>query len=137
MPQNQRLLKLLILCFMPIGVIAGTGAIAGTFWYYFAGTKYLAASTSPSGHYRALITTERDRQDCGFSRAKFVTIERRTAFVKTGEMPLFCVSDDGAAGLSLRWSAPNELTIDCPQCENGTFRFYNGNWGDFSYRLEH
>jgi len=64
--------------------------------------------------------------------------ERKTGFIKSGEMPLFCVfrmkvREDLRFGGRDR----NELTIDCPQCENGTFRFYNGRWGDFSFRLEH
>jgi len=137
MPRQQRLLKILILCFMPIGVIGGVGALAGTLWYYFSATQYLMASSSPSGRYRALLTKERDQTDCGGSGGTFVVVERTRGLIKSGEMPLFCVSDEGARDLKVRWSGLDELTIDCPHCENGTFRFYNGRWGDFTFRLEH
>lgn len=137
MPRRQRFLKLLILCFMPVGIIGGIGAIAGTFWFYFSGTKYLASATSPDGRYRALIVEERDSDDCGGAGSILVVAQRKISFLKTGELAIFCVSHSGAGDLSIRWSGSNELTIDCPQCVNGTFRFYNGGWGDFSFRLEH
>jgi hypothetical protein len=116
-----------------VGVVGGVGALAGTLWYYFSGTKYLMASSSPSRQYRALITKERDQTDCGGSGSTFVVVERKTGFIKSGEMPLFCVSDEGARDLKIQWSGPS----DCPQCGNGTFRFYNGRLGDFTFRLEH
>jgi hypothetical protein len=137
MPRRQRFLKFLILCFMPIGVIGGIGALAGTFWYYFSAQKYLVAATSPSQRYRALIIRERDSDDCGSSGGRFIVVQRKSGFFKTGEMPVFCVSEDGSENLNIRWSGSNELTIACPHCEDGTFRFYNGRWGDFSFRLEH
>jgi hypothetical protein len=137
MPRRQRFLKLLILCYMPIGVIGGMGALAGTLWYYFSATTYLAAANSPNGRYRALIVRERDADECGESESRFVVVQHKAGFIKTGEMTVFCVSRDGASDLSIRWSGSNELTIDCPHCEDGSFRFYNGRWGDFSFRLEH
>jgi hypothetical protein len=136
MPRRQQLLKVLILCYMPIGIIGAAGALAGTMWYYFSATKYLAAATSPDNRYRALIVEERDRTDCGDSRSRIVVVQRKAGFIKTGEISLFCVSSEGAGNLSLRWSGSNELTIECPHCEDGSFRFYNGRWGDFSFRLE-
>jgi len=122
---------------MPIGVIGAVGALAGTFWYYFSAEEYLAATTSPGDRYRALIVSERERDDCGASGSKIVVVQRKTGFFKTGEMPVFCVSENGSNNLNIRWSGSTELTIDCPHCEDGSFRLYNGRWGDFSFRLEH
>jgi len=137
MPRQQRLLKLLILCYMPLGVIAGIGAYAGTLWYFFDGTKYLASSNSPSRRYRAVLVSQRDGEDCGAPDQKEIVIERRIGILRTGELALFCVDEQTSEGLSLRWTGPDELTIRCPNCEEGSFRFYNGRWGRFTYRLDH
>jgi hypothetical protein len=137
MPRQQGVLKLLILCFMPFGVVGAVGALAGTIWYFFSADSYLAEATSPSHQYRALIVRERDRDDCGFADSKIIVVERKTGILKTGELPLFCVSKEGSESLNIRWSGLNELTIDCPHCGDGSFRFYDGRWGDFSFRLVH
>ena len=137
MPRHQSFLKFLILCYMPFGVVAGIGAYAGTFWYLFSGEKYLAAADAPSGHFRALIVRVRDNHDCGASGGTFVVIERKIGFLKTGELSVFCAADEAADGLGVQWSGPSELSINCPRCTEGEFHFYNGRWGEFTFRLEH
>jgi len=133
---RQRFLKILIICYAPLGIVAGIGAYAGTFWFYFSQTKYLSSANSPSGRYRALLLEEKDSAECK-DDDKAILIERRAGIFKTGELPLFCVRDTNARDLDFQWSGPSELTIDCPNCEPGTFEYYNGKWGEFSFRLEH
>lgn len=74
---KQRLLKLAILLFTPIALIASLGTDAGTFWYYFSGVKYLASADSPNGQYRSVIVRARDSHTYGTDGDTFVVVERR------------------------------------------------------------
>jgi len=139
MPRQQRLLKLCILLMMPVAVIASLGAYAGTFWYFFSGERYLSAAGSPSGHFRAVLVEERDSRcedDRGSANSTFLKVERRAAFLKTGEVVPFCVAGDSTDGLTVRWSGPSELTIDCPKCTDGKFGFSTSIWGEATFKLE-
>src|SRR5271156_340459 len=138
MQRQQRLLKLCILLLMPVGVIAAMGALAGTFWFYASGVRYLSSANAPSGHFRAIIFKSRDQNECGESARTditFVVVERHTWFVKTGEFTPFCVFAEAASGLSIHWSGPNELSIVCPNCTEENSTFYDGNWGQAAFRL--
>ena len=139
MPREQRLLKFCILLMMPLAVIAAFGAFAGTFWFSFSGEKYLSAVNSPSGHFRAVLVEERDSRcgDAGSTESSiFLKLERRVSLLKTGEFTPFYAAKSAAAGLSMRWSGPNQLFIDCPKCTEESFDFYGGNWGEATFQLK-
>ena len=135
MPKKQRLLKLFILLFTPIATLAARGTLAGTIWFGLSGERYLGAINAPSGQFRAVIVQERDSHDCGQSGNTFITVERKVWFIKTGTFTPFCVGNDFADGLSMRWSGKNDLTITCPKCSGDNFWFDDENWGGVAFKL--
>jgi hypothetical protein len=140
MPRKQRFLKFCILLMTPITVIAAFGAFTGTFWFSFSGEKYLSAVDSPSGHFRAVLVEEHDNQ-CINSEGipeycVSLRLERHAWLLKTGEFTPFYAAKSAADGLSMRWSGPNRLFIDCPKCTGESFDFYGGNWGEATFQLK-
>jgi hypothetical protein len=139
-PGKQRFLKLGILLITPFSILAAFGAFTANAWLSFSSEQYRSAANSPSGHFRAVLAEEHatrcEEKERGWTHSFFLKVERRAWFVKTGEFVPFCVAGDSAAGLSMRWSGPNELTIECPNCADERFEFYSGNWGEATFRMK-
>jgi hypothetical protein len=135
MARKQAALKLAILLMAPVSTLAALGAYAGTFWFYFSQQKFRSASTSPSKRFRVVVVERLGDDGCGSSKSTFVVVERRFGVFKTGEFAAFCLGDD-AGNLSLKWTGPDELTIDCLNCPATEFQMYGSRWGRATFRYE-
>jgi hypothetical protein len=126
--RSQRTLKVLLLIYMPFGVLAGLGGFASFSLREISDVHLSQQSDAPGRTYRAYIAHVFSSQNCGRLSSSIVVVERRLGYLKTGEFVPFCFDGDPGA-IRLSWNGPYDLTIGCPHCAPARVERYPGNWG--------
>jgi hypothetical protein len=127
MARSQRILKFLILLYMPFGILAGLGSVSSFSLRELSDVHLSQQSDAPGKTYRAYIEHIFSSQNCGRNRS-MVVVERRFGYLKTGEFVPFCL-DGSPDEIRLSWSSSHDLNIACPHCDPDKIEGFVGNWG--------
>jgi hypothetical protein len=99
--------------------------------------RVVAEATGPG---RAWTATLMERR-CGAEAPFFTHVNIRPAAkdLKTGffsgvaeEGEVFLLEQDAAAGVTLSWTSPGTLSIECPRCNAALLRKHDARWGSIA-----
>jgi len=132
---EQKLLKLFIRLMLPVFTLAGFGGLASIALLGLRSEKTLSAVYSSDGRYRARVIEMYGDAGCGNATSYAVLVERRWAYLKTGQVEPFCFTGSPSQ-LAVRWNGPAALSIACASCDPDDEFFYDRNWGELRFQYD-
>jgi hypothetical protein len=137
MTRAQRFVRLMIRALMPIGVLGGAGAIAGSIAMSFEQSRDISTLLSPKHEYGATIVSASGSCINGrfANRSTTVYVERRWGIVKTGSFAPFCV-DNEPSHVQVAWQDDLTLRIECHGCNASDYSVADTNWGKLRFAFD-
>ena len=139
MTRAQRFVRLVIRILIPVFVLGGIGAIAGSLAMSFEQSRDVSTLMSPTREYGATLVSA--SQSCANGRfaktSTSVYVERRWWIVKTGLFSPFCVNSE-PTHVRVAWQDDRTLRIECHGCNPDDYFVADTNWGRlrFAYDLD-
>ena len=132
MPNSQRWLKFLIRLYLPLGILAGLGALPSILLPRLLYAHFSQQSDAPGDTYRAYVMQVTTFSSCGSSSSNMVMVERRFGYFKTGEYVPYCF-DGPPDHIHLKCTSPQHLIIRCQNCDSDQIGNYAERWGKLTF----